>query len=302
MDRYATLDIGTNTVLLLVAERQGQDFVPVVERAEITRLGRGVDRTRTLSPVAMDETVATVARFAAEARALGAKAIACVATSASRDALNGAAFLARLRAEAGIDPQTIDGEEEAALAYAAVAAEVATPGPLVALDIGGGSTEFVFGKGGPIQYRKSLDLGSVRLTERFVANDPPLPAERAAMARAIDEALVHIPRPDPDFTLVGIAGTVTTLAAVAGGVEPYDTSRVHLARLSRETVERETDRLFTLDLAARRGLPGMHPKRADVIAAGALLLARAMMRLEAETLVVSDRGVRWGLLRQRFGG
>ena len=299
--RYATLDVGTNTVLLLVAEAAGGRFVPVAERMEITRLGRGVDRTGRLDPAAIDATVSALARFAAEARALGAQEIACVATSASRDARNGAEFLSRVQREAGLTAEIISGDLEARLSYEAARRDLGAGSPLVVLDIGGGSTEFVYGEAGRVLFARSYDVGSVRLTERHARTDPPTAAERAQIEAALEAAFAALPAPPPGFSLVGVAGTVTTVCAVSRGVDPYDAGRVHLARLSLAEVRRECDRYFALPLAERKKLKGMPEKRADVIAAGALVLERAMSRLGAGEVVVSDRGIRWGLLYHRFG-
>ncbi len=303
MPRFATLDIGTNTVLLLVAESTPEGgFKPVVERAEITRLGRGVDRTGELAPEAIDETVAAVVAFANEARKLGAHQIACVATSASRDARNGPQFLARLGRDAGIRAEIITGHLEAQLSYASAARELGTEQPLIVLDIGGGSTELVYGEGGKVSFTKSYDLGSVRLTERHVRSDPPSLEERREIERVLDLAFQELPRAPKSFRLVGIAGTVTTVCAVSRAVEPYDAEKVHLARMSLQEVRGEVDRFFKLPLAERRALKGIQPKRADVIAAGSLILERVMARLGASEVIVSDRGIRWGLLYHRFGG
>lgn len=301
MQRFATLDIGTNTVLLLVAEPDGARFRPVVERAEITRLGKGVDRTGRLADEAIEATVAAVTRFAEEARALGASEIACVATSASRDAANGAVFRERLQREAGVTAEIISGDLEAALTYRSATREVGTGAPLAVLDIGGGSTELVLGDAGQVRFQKSFDIGSVRLTERFVRSDPPAAAEQEAMAGYVDGILAEAPSPPPGFRLVGIAGTVTTVYAVRHGIEPYDSTRVHLATMPFDEVRAERERYFALTVEQRRALRGMEPKRADVIAAGALILERAMARLGASEVVVSDRGIRWGLLYERFG-
>ncbi|MBI5548181.1 MAG: Ppx/GppA family phosphatase [Deltaproteobacteria bacterium] len=301
MSRFATLDVGTNTVLLLVAEARAGRFVPVVERMEITRLGRGVDRSGRLAEDAIEETVLAVARFAAEARALGAQDIACVATSAARDAANGSVFLERVRRQAGLTAEIIPGELEARLSFEAATRDLGDSIPRVVLDIGGGSTELVYGERGQVTFKHSFDLGSVRLTERFVRSDPPHREERESMRRELDRAFAQLPPPPAGFTLVGVAGTVTTVCAVARGIDPYDAERVHLARLGAEEVRHEVERYFSLDLAARRALKGMPAKRADVIAAGSLILERVLTRLGAAEVVVSDRGIRWGLLYHRFG-
>ncbi|MGI5865188.1 MAG: diol dehydratase reactivase ATPase-like domain-containing protein [Myxococcales bacterium] len=301
MPRFATLDIGTNTVLLLVAEADGPRFRPVVERAEITRLGKGVDKTGRLAEDRIEATVSTVARFAAEARSLGAEQIACVATSASRDAANGQEFLARLEREAGVSAEIIGGDLEAQLTFLSAERELGGDRPLAVLDIGGGSTELVIGAGGKVAFAHSFDIGSVRLTERFLRSDPPSPDEQAALQRFIDETLAKAPCPPAGFRFVGIAGTVTTVLAVSRGIDPYDPARVHLAAMPFAEVHAERERYFSLTVDELRRLPGMEPKRADVIAAGALILERAMVRLGAPEVIVSDRGIRWGLLYQRFG-
>lgn len=301
MPRYATLDVGTNTVLMLVAEARGGHFEPVAERMAITRLGRGVDATGRLDPLAIDETVGAIAHFAAEARSLGATGLACVATSAARDAANGAEFLARVQREAGLTAEIISGDLEARLSYEAAARDLGRATPMAVLDIGAGSTELVFAEGGRITFARSFDLGSVRLTERHVRGDPPSPSERRAIAEALDQAFASLPPPPAGFTLLGIAGTVTTVFTVARGLAEWDPEKVHLGRLSAPEVRRECDRLFALSVDQKRRLPGMPEKRADVIAAGSLVLERAMARLGAGEVVISDRGIRWGLLYERFG-
>jgi exopolyphosphatase/guanosine-5'-triphosphate,3'-diphosphate pyrophosphatase len=313
VERRAAIDVGTNTVLLLVAERRGGAFEPVSERAEITRLGRGVDAAGRLDPAAIAATVEVLARFAAEARSLGARDIACVATSAARDAANGPEFFEAARAAAGLVPEVISGEEEARLVYASAwrdfgAADAAGghARTLAVLDVGGGSTEFTFGEGPAPRGRTSLQLGAVRLTERVVAADPPSAAERDRLRADAAAALAALPAGaigDPAAgRLVGVAGTVTTLAAVRQKLAAYDAGRVHGAALSRDDVEALLRELSALPLAARAALPGMEPKRADVIVAGCAIVLEAMRALGYDRLTVSDRGVRWGLLYDRFGG
>jgi len=302
-ERMAAIDVGTNTVLLLVAERRGGALAPVLERAEITRLGRGVDATGRLDPAAVRETVAVLADFAASARALGAARIACVATSAARDAANGAEFFEAARRAAGLVPEVISGDEEARLVWASAWRDFgAAGGPLAVLDVGGGSTELSFGDGPVPRGRTSLQVGAVRLTERHLRGDPPAAAEVARLREAAREALrplasLALPR---GGRLVGVAGTVTTLSAVAQALPRYDPGRVHGAALALAEVEALAARLAPLTVAARAALPGMEPKRADVILAGALIVAEAMGATGFDSLTVSDRGVRWGLLHDRF--
>lgn len=300
--RFASIDVGTNSVLLLVAERDAQGrFTQVVERAEITRLGKGVDRSRTLSAEGLEATVAVLEAYAKEARALGAERIVASATSAARDASNGHELLSLAKSRAGVDIEVISGDEEARLSFASAVADFGRGGPVVAIDIGGGSTEVVVGdaKGG-VKFRHSFDVGSVRLTERFVKSDPPA-AERATVEAYLKQVLASVPAPPPGATVVGIAGTVTTVCAVGRAIEPYDASRVHGATLSRDEVRGVADRLWSMPLAQRRTLPGLQPKRADVIPSGAQVLVAVLDALGAESVTVSDRGLRWGLLVDRCG-
>ncbi len=189
-ERLAAIDVGTNTVLLLVAERRGAELAPLLERAEITRLGRGVDASGRLDPAAIRATVDVIASYAADARRLGAERIVCVATSAARDAANGAEFFAAARKAAGLSPEIIPGDEEARLVYASAWRDFGAAGAsLSVLDVGGGSTEFTVGDGPRPRGRTSLQVGAVRLTERHVRNDPPTAAEVDALRAAAREAL-----------------------------------------------------------------------------------------------------------------
>jgi len=299
--RFATIDVGTNTVLLLVAERRGEALVPIAERAEITRLGRGVDAAGRLDAAAIRETVAVLVAYAREARALGVEGIACVATSAARDAANGAEFFAAARDQADLVPEIIPGDEEARLVY--VTAHRDFPGtPLAVLDVGGGSSEFIVGEGPAPRARVSLQVGAVRLTERHVRAHPIPPPAVTAMrddARRTLAALSEL-RPAPGARLVGVAGTVTTLSAVAQALPRYDGGKVHGSRLALAEIEELIERMARLPVAERAALPGMEPKRADVIVGGAVVVAEAMRAAGFSELTVSDRGVRWGLLYDRF--
>jgi exopolyphosphatase / guanosine-5'-triphosphate,3'-diphosphate pyrophosphatase len=317
--RVASIDVGTNTVLLLVAERREGRLVPVVERAEITRLGRGVDASGRLAPDAIAETVRVLASYAEEARRAGAARITCVATSAARDAANGEEFFAAARAAAGLVPDVISGEEEARLVYRSAWRDFGPGAPrddqaggaqkpsqsprsptLAVLDVGGGSTEFTFGTGPAPASRTSLQVGAVRLTERHVRTDPPPAAELAAVRAGARAALEGLPGAARTLghgaRLVGVAGTVTTLSAVAQALAPYDGTRVHGASLTLDEVEALLARLAALPVHARAALPGMEPKRADVIVAGCAIVLEAMRATGFDRLTVSDRGVRWGLL------
>jgi exopolyphosphatase/guanosine-5'-triphosphate,3'-diphosphate pyrophosphatase len=300
--RFATIDIGTNSVLLLVAERGvGGAFVPVAERMEITRLGRGVDRTRRLSEAALEATLEAVGRFAALAREFGAHEVLATATSAARDADNGH-LLVDGAAALGVPVEIIAGEREARLSWRAVAGDFSPGGePLAVVDIGGGSTEVIVGAGADYAFRHSFDVGSVRLTERHLAGDPPEPAALRSLAHAVAETFAGVPKVAPGTRVVGVAGTYTTLCAVADEVEPYDAARVHGRVLSLAELIAVADRLAALPLEARLHLAGLSPKRADVIVAGASIAVGALHALGATEVTIGDRGVRWGYLYDRFG-
>jgi exopolyphosphatase/guanosine-5'-triphosphate,3'-diphosphate pyrophosphatase len=314
--RVAAIDIGTNTVLLLVAEADPKSdgaLVAIEERATITRLGQGVDKTRALAPDAIARTNACLTEYATAIRALGVDAarVGVVGTSAMRDAKGGEAVREHVRRELGVEARVISGDEEARLTFGgAVSGLGLDEGPVAVFDIGGGSTEVVVGKvgahgeAGAITYAHSFDVGSVRITERHIANDPPTAAEIDAITRELARVFAAVPdaaRTSRDGagagarSPVGIAGTMTTLAAVAMRMDPYDGARVHGYVMTVDELRRVVADLAALPIDARRALPGMEPKRADVIVAGGLIALALADRLDAREVRISDRGVRWGL-------
>jgi exopolyphosphatase/guanosine-5'-triphosphate,3'-diphosphate pyrophosphatase len=303
LGRVASIDIGTNTVLLLVAEKREGILVPVEEHATITRLGENVDKTRVLAPAAIERTNAALDRYAEIVQRLGAERVAVVGTSAMRDAGGGEAVRAHVKARFGVDARTISGDEEARLTFAGALSGIPvekTGEDVVVFDIGGGSTEVVRGARSTraLAYAHSFDVGSVRLTERHVKSDPPSAAEQDAVRRAVAEELRAVPDGTKKETVVGIAGTVTTLAAVSLGMTTYDGARVHGLRLPTAELARVTAELARVPLAERKSVAGMEPKRADVIVAGGLIALAFLERVGAAELVVSDRGVRWGLAEE----
>jgi exopolyphosphatase/guanosine-5'-triphosphate,3'-diphosphate pyrophosphatase len=302
--RVAAIDIGTNSVLLLVARvAPGGALEPIEERATITRLGEGVDKTRELAPAAIERTLACLAEYGAVLSKLGVERVDAVGTSAMRDARGGEELRRRARELLGVEPRTISGDEEARLTFRGGLSGIGVPaGDVVVFDIGGGSTEFIVGDGSTRTQREgiSLDIGSVRLTERHVRSDPPTAAELAAVEADVARALASAPSMR-GAKLVGVAGTVTTIAAIARGVDPYDAAKVHGAELALDEVQGVVARLAALPLAKRVELPGLSPKRADVIVAGAKLCAMIVERAGASSLIVSDRGVRWGLAEALAG-
>jgi exopolyphosphatase/guanosine-5'-triphosphate,3'-diphosphate pyrophosphatase len=296
--RIAAIDVGTNTALLTVADGARA----IDERAEIVRLGEGLDRTGRLDEAAIARTVAVVARFAEAIDGHGCARVAAVTTEAVRKAANGGDFVARasaVLARVGARMEVIDGEREARLSWRAVSGSFPSlVGARSVVDIGGGSTELIVGDR-EIDRVMSLPIGSVRLTERIVAHDPPTAEEAARLTATVDEALAAAPV--PRGTLVGIAGTVTTLAAMAQRLGSYDAERVHGSTLSRAAVEALVASLGSTPLADKRRTPGLDPKRADVIWAGAVILARVMARGNIDECLVSDRGIRWGLVYELAG-
>ncbi len=300
--RVATIDIGTNSVLLLIAELETQrspSLRAVIERCTITRLGQDVDRTRRLHPDAIARTLACLRDYQATIAGANVQALDVVATSASRDADGARDFVQEASRILGVVPRVIDGQTEARLTFEGALAGLDLEGPVIVHDIGGGSTEVVTGTvhaaRSAMGDATSLDLGSVRLTERHLHTDPPTDAEIARVRDDVVQALHHAPAPPPSATVVGIAGTVTTLAAIALNLSPYDGSIVHGSRLGLSQVEHLTQRLRTLPLEPRRQVRGLEPKRADVIVAGALICQEILRWAGKTELLVSDRGVRWGL-------
>ena len=293
--RVAAIDCGTNSIRLLVADVDGAVLTDVSRRMEIVRLGEGVDRTGRLAPAAIERTRAVLADYTAELRAAGAQRVRMVATSASRDAENAADFRAMVLDTLGAPPEVITGDEEARLSFTGAVSGLDAPGPYLVVDIGGGSTEFVTGASN-VGHAISVDIGCVRMTERHLPGDPPgadqIAAARADIEAHVDRALAAV---GSGGTLVGLAGSVTTVAALALGLERYDPERIHQARISRDAVAKVTDDLFAATREQRLAMPVMHPGRADVIAAGALILRVIMERSGAESVIASEHDILDGI-------
>jgi exopolyphosphatase/guanosine-5'-triphosphate,3'-diphosphate pyrophosphatase len=304
--RVAAVDCGTNSIRLLVADLDpGAGTLTELDRTmQIVRLGEGVDRTGRLSPGALQRTFASCDEYAARIRELAAERVRFVATSASRDAENSAEFVAGVRARLGVDAEVVDGAEEAALSFAGATRELAgrEPGPLLVVDIGGGSTEFVLGDDHPVASR-SVDVGCVRITERRLHTDPPTPDEvaaaRADIEAAVDLAAAAVPLAGAR-TLIGLAGSVTTLAAIDAGLTAYDPTVTHHYRLAAASVRELTARLLAMPRAERAQVPVMHPGRVDVIAAGAMVLDAVLTRTGRPEVLVSEHdildGIAWSLV------
>ena len=306
--RVAAVDCGTNSLRLLVADvdpaRPG--LTDVTRRMEIVRLGQGVDRTGRLAPEALARTMAVLREYAGIIAGSGARAVRMAATSATRDAANAAEFTGRVTEVLGVVPEVLTGEEEAVLSFTGATAELAAgpeQGPFLVADIGGGSTEFALGPaGGPPVRAASVNVGCVRMTERHLHTDPPSAAEVAAAAADIDAALdtaAAVVPAGPASTLVGLAGSVTTVAAIALRLPAYDAARTHHARVSAADVHAVTCGLLAQTRAARAAIGVMHPGRADVIGGGALILDRIMARFGFGEVLVSEHdildGMAWSL-------
>lgn len=299
--RVASIDIGTNTILLLVADCSDDGVRVLCERAEITRLGRGIGADGGLGQQGIERTLAVLADYAALARQHGAS-LHAIGTEALRRAPNARDFLDPAASILGTPVEVIDGEREAALTFLAAVHSFPreTQGMAVVIDIGGGSTEIIVAKSGHMEFRRSLPLGSVRLTEKHVHSDPASSAEVAAVVAEIRSLLANVPFPKEPATLIGTAGTVTTMAAMALHLQSYDPARVHGYCLRRPELERQIDRLRTSTRDDRDSMAGLDPKRADVILAGACILDRIAVAAHADEILVSDRGIRWGLLIERI--
>jgi exopolyphosphatase / guanosine-5'-triphosphate,3'-diphosphate pyrophosphatase len=289
--RLAALDIGSNSTRLLVADADGERLQEVERLLTITRLGDGVDANGRLADDAMERVSRCVARYAERASELGSETPLAVATSAVRDAANGREFLARLEQEHGVRTRLLRGEDEARLTLRGVASGRSLDVPVVVCDIGGGSTELIAGTGGDVRFAVSLDMGCVRLSERHLHDDPPT-AEQVGAVRV--EVTQLIPGDVPVGDLIGVAGTITTLATIDLGLEDEVPELVDGHVLERSTVEAELERLAGLPLDRRREVRGLMPERAPTIVAGAAILAQLMQELGAERLSVSERDILHG--------
>jgi exopolyphosphatase/guanosine-5'-triphosphate,3'-diphosphate pyrophosphatase len=310
--RVAAIDCGTNSIRLLVADADPAtgELVDLDRRMTIVRLGQGVDRTGRLAPEALERTFAACREYAAIIKEHGAERLRFVATSASRDAENRDEFVRGVLDILGVEPEVITGDQEAGFSFTGATKELAGSDhldkPYLVVDIGGGSTEFVVGDD-QVRGARSVDVGCVRMTERHLVRDgavtdPPteeqIAAVRADIERALDLAEESVPLREAR-TLVGLAGSVTTVSAIAQELPEYDSQRIHHSRVPRQKVREITEWLLHSTHAERAAVPSMHPGRVDVIAAGALVLLSIMNRTGAEEVVVSEHdildGIAWSL-------
>jgi exopolyphosphatase/guanosine-5'-triphosphate,3'-diphosphate pyrophosphatase len=303
--RVAAIDCGTNSIRLLIADIEGNNFREVVRDMEIVRLGQGVDQTGQFHPDAIVRTLLAVDKFAAEIAKRGVEKIRFCATSATRDATNRHLFVDGVRDRLGIEPEVISGDEEAALSFSGAIQDLdPKEGPFLVVDIGGGSTEFVFGTTS-VDAARSVNIGCVRMSERHFANDPAT-AEQIELARidikaAIAQAAAEVPITQAK-TLVAVAGTATTVAAAALELAEYDRYAIHLARISAVQVHEASAMFFTKNRDDRLALGYMHPGRVDVIAAGALVLSEIMKATGATEFVASESDILDGMARSLVQG
>lgn len=295
--RVAAIDCGTNSIRLLIADVDGGRLTDVARVMRVVRLGEGVDVSGSLSPAAIERTWEAVADYAEQIRDAGAHEVRMVATSASRDADNAGTFVEGVVARLGVLPEVISGDEEAALSFAGAVSVLDVPGSVAVVDIGGGSTEFVVGDAG-VGASVSENVGCVRMTERHLRTDPPTPAEIAAATADIDAAVLHAKtttRFDTADQIVGLAGSVTTVAALAMGLPQYDSARIHGSRISAHQVHEVTTQMLAATRAQRAAEPVMHPGRVDVIGGGALVLDRILVLGGFGEVIVSEHDILDGI-------
>lgn len=302
--RVAAIDCGTNSIRLLICEIEGRRKRDVVRELRIVRLGAGVDASGRLSPAALERTFEAAREYARLIDEHAVDTVRFCATSATRDARNAAVFAEGVEAIVAVRPEVLSGAQEAEATFLGAARDLpADAGTVLVVDLGGGSTELVLGRDAALLGAHSLDIGSVRMTERHLVDDPPSAEQIAACAAEVDAALdtadVDLAAAD---TVVGVAGTITSVAAHVLGLESYDAARIHHARLDRRAVADACRDLVRRSVAERLELPFLHPGRADVIGAGAVICERVLARTRVDDLLVSESdildGIAWGAVER----
>ena len=302
--RVGVVDCGTNSIRLLIADIEGNNFREVDRQMQVVRLGQGVDETNQFHPDAISRTFAAIDLYAGKIARRGVEKIRFCATSATRDASNRQLFIDGVKERLGIEPEVISGDEEARLSFAGATREFnRTDGPFLVVDIGGGSTEFVFGTDS-VESAISVNIGCVRMSERHFHSDPPTAGE-VAIARSDIQNAIDIAAASVDIksarTLVCVAGTATTVAAAALNLPEYDRHAIHLSRISADQVHAVSDRFLTMSRDERASLGYMHPGRVDVITAGSLVLSKIVKATGAKEFVASENdildGMAWSLAK-----
>jgi exopolyphosphatase/guanosine-5'-triphosphate,3'-diphosphate pyrophosphatase len=302
MKRCAAIDIGTNTILLLIAEQTPEGLPqPIMDLETTTRLGEGILRTHRINPRAMQESIDVINRYLSLSRDMGVSKVVAVGTSSLREARNRSEFLRRVKRRCGLEIEIISGREEARLSYLAVAKDQKwSSGPLAVIDIGGGSTEWIYGDAVGEVRVFSLNIGALTLTEQFLTSNPVKEGDYQAMASHVGKLLVNMPPLRENPPLVGIGGTITTLFSVKQGLRDFDPSRIHYGVLKLEDVEGQIELFKILPLRERKAIAGLPPERADVIIAGATILLYSLLRFGSNQIRISCHGLRYGILAERF--
>jgi len=301
MERVASIDIGTNTILLLIAKVEEGKLKPLFEMETIVRLGEGVQKNGVLSEEAMKRGFQTLAQYLEQCQTMGVQKIFAVGTSALREAKNSDHFLKMIQEKLDLSIEIISGEEEAQLSFLAVARDLKElKKSTLVIDVGGGSTEFILGKGDQITQWVSLPLGSVRFTEQFLLSEPAQKGEWEIMEGEIRKLLPKIPHPQGPLSLVAVGGTATTLASVEQGLAEFIPEKIHHFVLKKEALRNQLHLYRSKTINERRKIPGLPPARADVILAGGAILYVAMEELNCPSVLVSCHGLRYGLLYKRL--
>ncbi len=295
------MDVGSNSVLLYIAERRAGSFEPVMDRLRVSRLGEGLRAGGVFSEAAMARTVEAICELVHIAHAQGVRHLAAVGTMAMRSSANSDEFVSRVQQNCGVHIEVISGQTEARLAYmGALDALCMNTERVVVMDVGGGSTELIYGTAEHVGHGDSLDVGALHMTEKHLKHDPPEAEDLDALMQELHSAFSSLQKRDATTRLVGVGGTITTMSAVKLGLLKYDSALVHASTLSSDDVKTQVQQYSSLSLKQRCRLPGLPADRADIILAGAIIVSGLMDRLGFMEMVVSDRGVRHGLMLERF--
>jgi len=297
----ASIDIGTNTILLLIAEVDQGRIKPLFEMETVVRLGERIHENGILLKEAMNRGLQALSQYLERCRAMEVQEIFAVGTSALREAKNSQDFLKLVEGKLDLSIEVISGEEEAQLSFLAVARDLEETGKtFLVVDVGGGSTEFILGKGDQIRQWLSLPLGSVRFTEQFLKSDPVREEEWQAMEREIGKRLIHLPHTEEPLPMVAVGGTATTLASVEQGLEEFVVEKIHRFVLKKEALKNQLLLYRAKTIQERKKIPGLPMARADVILAGAAILYLTMEEVKCPSVLISSHGVRYGLLYKKL--
>ena len=300
-ERVASIDIGTNTILLLIAEAEHGQLKPLLEQETIVRLGEGLQKSGSLSPEAMNRGFDTLDQYMEHCRRMGVQKIFAAGTSALRDARNSKEFTDSIKEKLNLSIEIISGEEEAQLSFLAVARDIhESEKTILVVDVGGGSTEFILGKGNQIIQWVSLPLGSVRFTEQYLISDPVRENEWDRMEKDIRRLFVDLPRSGEPPFMVAVGGTATTLTSVELGLKEFSVEKIHHFVLTKESLRNQLSFYRSKTIDERRKIPGLFPNRADVILAGGAIFYFTMEKYECSSTLISCHGIRHGLLYKRL--